>query len=278
MSLCYDCIPGSKCVRCELEALRAKLAETEKERDEARASLEGSYAHADSIKTDLSAANAEIARLTNDAEKEKAAYRDVCAVMEKRAEQYREALSVPPSEAIDGPKRIRALREENERLKGEWQSDANRARMLAKEQHALRATVQRLEGEKEEAEAEIDRLVDAVDQCLPNYVLEDGTGDEANALERIEYAGKEIAEYAAELNGDGPVARKVERETREGFAILRKRAERAEATVQKMGEALKVARAELRNHTTFATGGTNTAAVEAIDEINTALAAGLEGT
>lgn len=58
-----------------------------------------------------------------------------------------------------------------------------------------RAVVQRAEA----AEAEVEQLSEDVDEHLPHYVLEDGTGDEASARERIEYAGREIDEHAAEV-------------------------------------------------------------------------------
>jgi hypothetical protein len=43
-----------------------------------------------------------------------------------------------------------------------------------------------------EVTRELDALRESIDESLPHYVLDDGTGDEANELERVEYAGDEI--------------------------------------------------------------------------------------
>lgn len=49
-----------------------------------------------------------------------------------------------------------------------------------------------------DATREIDQLESDIDEHLPEYRLDDGTGDEANGRERIEYAGTEIRRLRAE--------------------------------------------------------------------------------
>jgi hypothetical protein len=50
---------------------------------------------------------------------------------------------------------------------------------------------------REEAEAALELLREDVREHLPAYALDDGTDDEANERERVEYAGDEIKRLAA---------------------------------------------------------------------------------
>lgn len=61
-----------------------------------------------------------------------------------------------------------------------------------------RAEIARLRAAYETATNEIDQYREAVDESLPNYVLDDGTHEEANRLETIEYAGRELTKLRAE--------------------------------------------------------------------------------
>lgn len=57
-----------------------------------------------------------------------------------------------------------------------------------------------------EVEHELDQLRGDIDEHLPAYALDDGTGDEAGHRERIEYAGDELRHLRARVRGLEPHA------------------------------------------------------------------------
>jgi len=52
---------------------------------------------------------------------------------------------------------------------------------------------------REAAERERNALLGAIDESLPDYIIDDGTLTEANEIERVEYAGRELARLQAKL-------------------------------------------------------------------------------
>ena len=78
----------------------------------------------------------------------------------------------------------------------------------------LRADLERSEKRADEAAEEHNRIVEAIEEHLPRYVLDDGTGDEASPAETVEHAGDEIGRLRAD------VARlKAERDEARGKAL-----------------------------------------------------------
>ncbi len=51
-------------------------------------------------------------------------------------------------------------------------------------------------------EAEFDRIIETIDESLPHYAYDDGTGDEASPRECVEYAGDEIKRLRRELEAE----------------------------------------------------------------------------
>lgn len=143
------------------EAYRQRVIALERERDEAHARYEPS-----------------LTRATEERDEVRARERVTLAVLD----EVRIILGVP--DGTDVITHARAW------LRYHDEARSN-ARAWAGERDAMRR-------ERDEARAERDALEEDVREHLPEYVLDDGTDDEANERERIVYAGAEIVRLRRE--------------------------------------------------------------------------------